>query len=163
MKKIILILILGLTTQAQALTCGVEKETQETVTKQEVTTPTPEYLKGATITVTLANGSTVKMSADSYMVVPRKQVKESISTKIIEKPIACLQEDKSPKKNILSLQAVRSQNGLDRNNLNISTIEIETKNSVGVGLLYQRKLDTLVLGVGGDTNKGLNLGLGLEF
>lgn len=163
MKKLTLIAVLTLTTQAQALTCGVETETQKSVTKQEVTKPTPEYLKGATITVTLANGSTVKMSADSYMVVPRKQVKESVSTKIVQKPIACLQEDKTSKNNILSLQAVRSQNGLDRNSPNMSTTEVETKNSVGVGLLYQRKLDTLVLGVGGDTNKGLNLGLGLEF
>lgn len=76
MKYIILILSLLLTANVQAQSCN--QETLSTTTDErevEVTTDMPKHLTGATITITLANGSSSTVPASKFMVVPRKHKK----------------------------------------------------------------------------------------
>ena len=164
MKKLLCLLIM-LPTFSHALTSGETKsKVTETKTEQEVETIVPAHLKGATLTITLANGSKEVVKAEEYMLVKRKHKRPVVRVSSKETTLAC--ETKvvdSSKKNIISVQAVRSQSGLSKDIIDPTTVEVETKSKVGAGVMYQRKLDKLVIGVGADTNKGVNLGVGLEF
>ena len=164
MKKLLCLLIM-LPTFSFALTCGETKsEVTETKTEQEVETVVPAHLKGATLTITLANGSKEVVKAEEYMLVKRKHKRPVVRVSSKETTLAC--ETKvvdTSKKNIISVQAVRSQSGLSKDIIDPTTVEVETKSKVGAGVMYQRKFDDLVIGVGADTNKGVNLGVGLEF
>lgn len=164
MKKLLCLLIM-LPTFSHALTCGETKsEVTETKTEQEVETVVPAHLKGATITITKADGSKEVVKAEEYMLVKRKHKRPVVRVSSKETTLACeTKVVESSKKNIISVQAVRSQSGLSKDVVNPTTVEVETKSKVGAGVMYQRKLDELVIGVGADTNKGINLGVGLEF
>ncbi len=164
MKKLICLLIM-LPSLSYALECGETKqEINETQSSQGVETVVPSHLKGATITITLADGSKETIKAEEYMVVKRKHTRPVLVISTKESSRSC--ETKvidSGKKNIISVQAVRSQSGLSKNVVSPTTVEVETKKSIGAGVMYQRKFDELVIGVGADTNRGVNLGVGLEF
>lgn len=168
MKKLLYLLIM-LPTFSFALTCGETKsEVTETKTEQEVETVVPAHLKGATLTITLANGSKEVVKAEEYMLVKRKHKRPVVRVSSKETTLACeTKVVESSKKNIISVQAVRSQSGLSKDVVNPTTVEVETRRSVGAGVMYQRKVDTgtrdVVFGIGADTNKGINLGVGLEF
>ncbi len=169
MKKLIIGLLL-IPAMSQALECGETKqEVNETMSQEEVTTSVPAHLKGATITITLADGSKETVKAESYMVVKRKHTRPVVNVSKTEKTLMCETKvvSKDSKKNIVSVQAVRSQNGVEKEILDPTTTKVSTKKSVGAGVMYQRKFEVfnqeLVGGIGADTNRGVNLGLGLEF
>ena len=84
MKYLILALAMTLSTQAFAQgSCETKVESVDEV-REDVNTPTPKELEGATIIVKLKDGTTREMKAESFKVVPRKQqlkVKKEIITK----------------------------------------------------------------------------------
>lgn len=138
MKKIILVLILFLAIPSFA-------------------NDIPSYLKDGTITVTLKDGKTYTFSTNEYKVVSRKQVKTQLVNPVLTKV-----EHKETKKNLVSIEAVSSQNGLDVEH-SASTTNVETKRKVGAGLMYQRNFyKNYWFGGRVDSNGGgaLNLGVG---
>lgn len=88
---------------------------------------------------------------------------EVIVTKNKTKETACVAvKGEEAHKNIISLYAVNSQNGLTKR-VKGSTVEVETEESIGVGLMYQRRFEIVYLGVGADTNEAVKLSVGLGF
>lgn len=138
--------------------------------KEDVNTPTPKQLEGATILVKMKDGTVKEMKAEQFKVVPRKQqfkVKERVlvektncQPKVVEKEVVKKQE---MHRNIISLYAVSSQRGLNRDD-RPSEIEVQTKRSLGVGVMYQRRVsERIYLGIGADTNRGAEISAGLGF
>lgn len=165
------LLLAGFKARAEQLQCGETKtESQETVSSVEVVTDTPKHLKGATITITKVDGTSEVVKAEEYMVVKRKHKRPVVNMATTTQSLSCKTEVvDSGKKNIISVQAVNSQAGLDKKTVNPTTVEVKTETDLGTGVLYQRKLDAtllknnLIIGIGADTNKGVSLGLGMEF
>lgn len=106
--------------------------------------------------VTVAKGKTEQLEgkglAENRRVVITKFKKERV---IVERTI-------EPHKNILSLYGVVGQRGLEHSTEG-NTTEVSTRNRLGLGAMYQRRVDKLYLGVGGDTNKNVKLSVGIGF
>lgn len=128
----------------------------------EINTDTPAYLKGATITVRLADGKESTVPAEKFKVVARKQqflvnkTKETNST-------TCISEAEAKKNRISLLAGKGSQAGLNRTT-NGDTVTVETKVGLLGGAAYQRLLtDKFSVGIQAQTNKSLLLDVGLDF
>lgn len=163
MKKLIIttITLLSLNLHAQeACTTSTEKVNE---VKEDVNTPTPKQLEGATILVKMKDGTVKEMTAEQFKVVPRKQqfkVKERV---LVEKTVCETKVVKEEAhKNIISAYVVNSQNGLTKR-VKGSTVEVETEESIGLGLMYQRRFEQVYLGMGADTNEAVKLSVGLGF
>lgn len=168
MKKLIVILmLLGLVSYAVAdEACTTQTGQEESTDKQEITTDVPAWLKGATITVTLANGKSSTVSANLFKVVPRKQqfvVTHTERTNVV----SCI--NNSNYKNRVSVLGGRgTKDGLDRNNTNTpNEVDVSSRNGFVAGLQYQRLLpilsDRFSIGVQVQTNKTASGLLGLDF
>lgn len=104
--------------------------------------------------ITVARGkmdSQDELSLEANRRVVITKVKREVVERIIE-----------PHKNIISLYGVAGQRGLESSTEG-NTTEISTRNRLGVGAMYQRRIDKIYLGVGGDTNKNVNLSIGVGF
>jgi hypothetical protein len=73
MKKLIVLLFLATQQAYTSDVCTQEESKTNTDVVYNVNTSMPKYLKGATITVTQADGKTSTVPAEKFMVVPRKQ------------------------------------------------------------------------------------------
>ena len=104
--------------------------------------------------ITVARGkmdSQDNLSLEANRRVVITKVKKEVVERVIE-----------PHKNIISLYGVAGQRGLESSTEGNVT-EVSTRNRLGVGAMYQRRIDKIYLGVGGDTNKNVNLSIGLGF
>lgn len=158
--KYLLILLLSTTTLANDCSESTEKQTNEVA--YAVNKDMPKHLKGATITITLADGSTSTVSADKFMVVPRKQytvVGESSST---TKTMTCKAKTK---KNSLMVDARKDITGLDTET-NGSQAKVVAKKDLVPGLNYYRRevMDSNIgVGAGVDSNGVVKAIVGFDF
>ena len=66
-------------------------------------------------------------------------------------------------KNVISVYAVSSQGGLNRED-QVTQTEVQTKRKLGIGLMYQRRVyEDIYLGLGGDSNRGVQVNVGYGF
>ena len=142
-------------------TCTEQVGQVEEKEKLELTTDVPKYLKGATITVTKADGSSSTVPAERFKVVPRKQ--QFIVTKTeVSKTISCSAEE-NRKNRVSLLGGYGSRNGLTTTR-NATNVTVESSSGVVGGAQYQRMLNNRwSLGVQGQTNGTGSLLLGLDF
>lgn len=142
--------------------------------KQDVNTPAPKELEGATIIVKLKDGTTREMKAEEYKVVPRKQqfkVKERVSVEVAPcpkfreiEPVIVERTKIEKHKNIVSLLLNRSLTDYDISSFGPGSFRVENKYELAVGLMYQRNVyKDLYLGVQADTHKSLGLNAGIGF
>ncbi len=168
MKYIIIMLMFFVNVAQAAESCSenVNVDTKDVV--YAVNTDMPKHLKGATITVTLANGKTSTVSADKFMVVPRKQQTVVGQDKISTKTISCT-NNLDTKKNIVFVDAKKEYTGIETStsvNGNTQQVTVSSKKELVPGLNYYRRqiLDSKIgAGVGIDTNGQLKGMVGLDF
>lgn len=145
----------------------VEQVGQEQTTGQEViNTDVPNFLKGAMITVTLADGKTSTVSAEKFKVVPRKQ--QFITTRTEKTKVISCTTPSNYKNRVSVLGGHGAKGGLDTNSSNYpNEVDVSSKTGFVAGLQYQRALpfisDRLNIGVQGQTNKTFSGMLGLDF
>ena len=163
MKKLITLFIL-ISSVSVAQECGETMSTsQETADSMDVMTEVPSGLRGATITITKADGSTETVRAEEFMLVKRKHKRPILTVKTKSTTLMC-KSTKSNPENILSLEALSGQSGLEKNIISPSQVEVKTKSGLGVGLMYQRNVyKDLYLGGKVDSNENVGLSVGLGF
>jgi hypothetical protein len=147
--KYLLILLLSTTALAKEVTYAVNKNI-------------PNHLKGATITITLANGKTSTVSADKFMVVPRKQYTVVGESSTATKTVTC---SAKKNKNLIMLEARKDITELDTE-VNGQQAKTIAKKNIIPGLNYYRRdvLDTKFgAGAGADTNGTLKVLVGFDF
>jgi hypothetical protein len=159
---IVSVLFLALSTAAFAETnCSESAESSYVDAAYELTTDVPNYLKGAKITVRLADGRESTVPAERFKVVPRKQ---QFLAKVIktEKTVSCITN--TPRKNRVSvLGGHGAQEGL-KSTASGSSTTVESNVGLVGGAQYQRMIgERWSLGVQGQTNKTGSLLLGIEF
>lgn len=163
MKKLITVFML-ISSVSMAQECGETiTSSQETQSHVEVTTAVPEHLKGATLTITKADGTSETVKAEDYMLVKRKHKRPVVGITTQTKTLLCEKKSEKNAENILSLEAVSGQAGLEKNIISKSEVEVKTKKGLGLGLMYQRNIyKDLYLGgkVDSNENVGLNIGVG---
>jgi hypothetical protein len=157
MKNLLIILIsVSIGTNMFADDCS---ESKSTVKGQYVIdTNVPSHLRGATITVTQADGKSSTVPAEKFKVVPRKQ---QFITAETEKTLVCTDS----KKNRVSVLGGRGvQEGIKTTKLSSTTTQAESNVGFVGGLEYQRKVwKDFSIGVQGQSNKTGSLVLGLDF
>ena len=171
MKYLILALAMTLSTQALAQgSCETKVESVDEV-REDVNTPTPKELEGATIIVKLKDRTTREMKAETFKVVPRKQQlkvkKETITKNVHCAPVVVrsIVKEEVPvrQKNIISLSVTRMVSDYDIDQQG-NSIHIENRFKPVLGLMYQRNVyKSLYLGVAADLNRSLGANIGLGF
>jgi len=159
--KYLIIMLLSFSSMASEPVCSEQTSAEETTGQLEIKTDVPNHLKGATITVRLADGKETTVPAEMFKVVPRKQ--QFVTTKTqITKVSSCVTSE--PNKNRVSLLGGHgTKSGLDTS-VSGTTTEVETKAGLVVGAQYQRMLnDTLSIGVQGQSNKTGSVLIGIDF
>jgi len=125
----------------------------------ELTTDVPSHLKGATITVKLADGRESTVPAEQFKVVPRKQ--EFIITRTKQTTTKLC---KDSQKNRVSLVAGKGPKGSLQTDRSGNKLTVEEQIGAVGGLQYQRKLNERIsVGIQGQTNETGSLLLGLDF
>lgn len=161
MKYILTSLLLMSTSVMAKEVCSTSSSTDETVELKVVEVRVPSHLRGATITVTLANGRTSVVPAEKFKVVPRKQ--ERVVTKVSTTTKKTCKDLTDSKNRISLLAGSGTKAGLTRRNLTGRT-RVETETGAVGGLQYQRSLtDKISVGVQGQTNETGSLMIGLDF
>jgi hypothetical protein len=162
MKYLLIAFALTLSTNvfAQVHCCTTVVDRVET--KEDVNTPTPEELKGATYTVVTRDGKTHKMKASQFKVVPRKQqlkVKKEVITQVmccgaqaapvvVPAPVVVtktvtvtrVQRVVERPRNIISLTVKRSLEDYTIEQTSPGTYHVQNQYSAAVGLMYQRNV-----------------------
>jgi hypothetical protein len=88
--KYLLILTIGFfLNSAYAENCSESQTESSEQVVYNVSKDMPKHLKGATITITLADGKTSTVPAEKFMVVPRKQTTVLGENKTISKKLTC--------------------------------------------------------------------------
>lgn len=168
MKYLVLVFMMLMGCQLYAQTCEtVEVSTVET--KEDVNTPTPKELEGATIMVKMKDGTTREMSANQFKVVPRKQ-QLKVKAKTITQNVNCkpyvevhVKKVPTPQKNILSLEVNRSIGDYDVER-NGGTVKVVNYFEPAVGIMYQRNIwNSWYVGGRIDTHRALGLSVGKGF
>ncbi len=130
--------------------------------EQDVNTPVPPNLEGATILVKTKDGKVREMSANEFKVVPRKQ-----QFKVRERTVyaPCQEaEEKTSHKNILSLTLGRSLTDYSMTAPTTGTVRVENQYKLAPGLMYQREIfDRVYLGAHVDTHKTVGGSVGIGF
>lgn len=124
----------------------------------DINTDVPNYLVGAKITVTLADGTSSTVPAEKFKVVKRQQ--QFLVTKTTKNTIkTCKAADQEYNKNILSgMVGYGLVGGLEKDR-DPTRLEVETKVGPSVGIQYQRRLnERFTIGIQGQTN-GVGSGL----
>lgn len=164
MKKLLIIATTFMfTSVASALSCGETKtESSVELSSVEVTTAVPKNLRGASILLTKADGSTVVLKAEDYMIVKRKHSRPVVTNTTKEASLSCKEVPKALK-NIVSVEALDGYSDITKEeNLNSTTLRIQRK--VALGLQYQRAItERFYLGGQLDTNRGAGILLGMGF
>lgn len=126
----------------------------------KLSTDVPNHLKGATITVRLADGTESTVPAEMFKVVPRKQ--QFIITKTFQARMTVCSAD--VRKNRASIMAGNGpKEGLERSNIG-TAVAIESKVGTVAGVQYQRLITERVsLGAQLQSNKSALVNIGLDF
>lgn len=143
-------------------TCSESQQLQTQDVVYEVNTNLPKHLKGAKITITLADGSTSTVPAEKFMVVPRKQKTVVGQNQTLTKKLSCTA---SGKKNIL-MGEVRKDVTEVETTTNGKTATVTSKKEMVPGVNYYRRelFDTPIgAGVGVDTNGTVKGMIGIDF
>jgi hypothetical protein len=141
--------------------CRTDISNSEVKEAKNIDASVPQNLQGAKYIIVLIDGSQSELSSAEFKLVRRKQ--ERIVTKeTVTKTVSC-QAD--PKRNRVSgLLGNVAQGGLNRNDANPETVEVESNVGVVGGVMYQRLLtDRLSLGVQVQTSETALGVVGVEF
>lgn len=135
-KLFLLSFIIGLAVHlfcnvAQAA-CEAQTTEREVVDTQQ--TPQPDFLKDATVTVTLKDGTKYVMQSSEFMVVPRTSTKTSV-----EKTHSLTCND--TRKNEVSLLVGSGPTGKLHVDATAANVSVDSKNGALGGLQYQRKTE----------------------
>jgi hypothetical protein len=156
--KSLIIFLLAFSVSLQAA-CKEELFKSEVMGQYLISTDVPSHLKGATITVTKADGTSSNVPAEQFKVVPRKQqfiTKHTQSGKIV----SC--EGLSAKNRVRLMGGV-GPNGLKESRSG-TTVTIKSRQSEVFGAGYDRLLtDKFSLGLQGFSNGQGTIGLGIDF
>ena len=156
------LLLLLLSTTVTANECSESSKKQSDEVTYAVNKDIPNHLKGATITVTLVDGRTSTVSADKFMLVPRKQYTVVGESSTTTKTVTCKAKNK---KNILMVEARKDITELDTETT-VNQAKVVTRKDLVPGFNYYRRevLDSRFgLGGGIDTNGTVKALLGVEF
>jgi len=125
---------------------------------REIKTDVPNHLKGATITVRLADGKESTVPAEKFKVVPRLQQFIVTKTNQLSKKYC------TPGKNRVSVMAGRGpREGLKRT-VTASKVVVESDVGGMVGAQYQRLINKdISLGIQGQSNETVLINIGLDF
>jgi hypothetical protein len=156
------LLLLLLATNAMA-DCQTTIDTEMVTATTVITTDVPAHLKGATITIRLANGKESSVPAELFKVVPRKR-QEVVLEKTQNVNTVCTNTEIATNKNRVSaLGGYGSRNKLATSTTS-TTVEVENSRGLVGGLQYQRLItDELSIGAQAQTNKTGLLLIGLDF
>ena len=155
MKAFITYLILFLLSAAAMADCTTTSE--EVAAQQEITTDVPAHLKGATITVRLADGRESSVPAEQYKVVPRKQ--QFLVSRYVQRETC----SNALKNRVSVLGGAGPSNRLKVKQTG-STVEVSTATGAVGGLQYERNLnDRFSVGAQVQTNESALLLFGVGF
>ena len=160
-KLLLLALLIPSVGFASDPVCSEQVGQQEVTGQLEIKTDVPSHLKGATITVRLADGKETTVPAEQFKVVPRKQQFVTTKTEVITMK-TCTTND--PRKNRVSLLGGQgTKSGLTTSG-SASVVEVESRTGLVGGAQYQRMLGER-LSIGGQlqSNKTGSVLLGLDF
>lgn len=164
MKKYIVLMLslLSIVAFASEPVCTQQTDAAESTGQLEIKTDVPNYLKGATITVTLADGSSSTVPAEKFKVVARRQ--QFITTHTESKTVVSCTTN-TPNKNRVSLLGGHgAQEGVTRAATSPTSATVESNVGLVGGAQYQRMLnDRFSLGVQGQTNKTGSILIGVDF
>ena len=161
MKIIILLIVMFITSQSFAAVCRTTNSSDQVTETLLITTDVPSHLKGATITVTKANGETSVVPAEKFKVVPRKQ--ERLISKTLEKETVTCLENTNPKNRVSLLGGYGPKNGLTKD-VSSDKVDIESNTGLNAGLQYQRVVHKDVsVGAQVQSNQAGSLMIGLDF
>jgi hypothetical protein len=145
--------------------CVEKKQTESKDVVHTVDTSIPAHLKGAKITVTLADGRTSTVPAEKFMVVPRKQQTVVGQDKLVKSVVTCSSKNKNLiiadlRKDVVDIETETSAivGGV--------TAKTRTEKDLVPGINYFRRdlFDSNIgAGVGVDSNGTVKGMLGLEF
>lgn len=157
------VFVLLISSIAMAETCEDSSEVNTKEEQMEIKTDVPNFLKGATIIVRLANGKETVVPAEKFKVVPRKQQFLTVKTDTL-KTRTCTQVISENKKNRFSVMAGKGPKpGLDRRNYG-NVVEVESRTGTVGGAQYQRMLNTEIsVGAQLQTNETVLLNIGIDF
>lgn len=160
MKILIIMSILLSNTLFAGEQCTTETISMDIVKRELITTDVPNFLKGATITVKLADGKETTVPAELFKVVPRKQQVLVTVIKQNDKTICSTSLDK----NRVSLLAGRgAREGLNRDNYP-TVVDVESKVGAIGGVQYQRVIKgKLSIGAQVQSNDTALVNIGLDF
>lgn len=155
---IIALMLIPCVSFADCSTSSSDEIAEETM---EITTDVPSHLKGATITVTLADGSSSTVSAEKFKVVARQQ--QFIVTKTRKNTVVSCQKPRERKNEVSGLVGY-GETGKLNTEVTPTEINVETKQGAVFGLQYQRLVtDKISVGIQGQSN-GTGMGVvGVEF
>ena len=144
--------------------CTKDLSTVDAEEQMEIKTDVPNHLKGATITVKLADGRESTVPAENFKVVPRKQqflVTKTVSTEVF----TCTVAGENQKNRVSLLGGHGAKEGLNvSRDESTGSASVESRVGLVGGLQYQRLVfDQLSLGIQGQTNKTGSLLIGLDF
>lgn len=130
-------------------------------------TEAPEYLKGATITVTLKSGKTYTFKSEEYAVVPRSQMGQNVEYKdkyiAVERKIKSKQLVKNRKNRVFGMIG-RGATGDMNVSTNGTNFSVEQDEGLVLGIGYQRSFtETLNLGIIIQNNKSTSISIGTDF
>ncbi len=167
MKAFILSMLFAVNSFA-ATDCSEVENVEAKDVVYKVNTDMPKHLKGATITVTLADGKSSTVPADKFMVVPRKQQTVVGQDKLVNKTVSCLTKDDA-RKNLVFVNAQKEYTGVETRTTavpNGTQLAVDVKKEVVPGLNYYRrdiKDSRIGAGLGLDAKGQVNGMIGLDF
>lgn len=154
-----LIFFLSMISPALAEDCSTTQSEEVVTQETEIRTDVPNYLKGATITVKLANGKESAVPAERFKVVPRLQQFFVAATQKTRET-TCRNVDR----NRVSVLSGHGPKSYLKTSSSPTVTEISTDVGFVGGLQYQRMLNDMIsLGVQGQSNRTGSILLGLDF
>ncbi len=161
MNKLFLLSILLSSNAYSANTCTTAKSDTNHFVVNDVNKSVPNYLKGATITVRLANGKETSVPAERFKVVPRKQ--QFVVNEVDTNTVTTCTNDAPKSNRVSALAGYGTRSGLESSS---TATSVDVGNVVGFvgGIQYQRMLsDRLSVGAQMQNNNTNSLLLGLDF
>lgn len=160
MKYLIaLTLFLNLGNIAFAKSCTEEVGEAQVKKQLEISTDVPAHLRGATITIRLADGRESSVPAEKFKVVARKQ--QFIVTELERSKVTSCVKNRSHR--VSGLIGHGAQAGL-KTSANGNMVEVESKTGIVGGGQYQYMLnDRLSIGGQYQTNETGSFLLGIDF
>jgi hypothetical protein len=160
---LVFVAVHGLNAYAGEPECTKDNVALEVTDTYDIPASIPAHLKGATITVRLANGKESSVPAEKFKVVPRKQ--QFLVKKLTNTITNTCSMPRAPKRNrVAVLGGYGSRGGLD---VNYSNSTVSSRIGTVGGVQYQYLLPALSdrLSVGGQaqTNDTYSLLVGIDF